>query len=156
MKIGIRDATLNDTETLFNWANDVETRKNSFTTAAVDWAQHVLWFNKKLIDNTSKIYILLFDEKPIAVVRFEIKDTTIIGITVSPEYRGLGLGSKCLILACSKFWENNNTDILAYIKIENIASQRIFKKAGFQFLKEDFFNGLKCIILKAENGKQLS
>jgi RimJ/RimL family protein N-acetyltransferase len=149
MKITIKEATINDAKILFDWANDPVTRQNSFNSKAISWNDHILWLNKKLINPTSKIYIVHFNEKPVGVVRFDENETTIIGITVAPDHRNMGLGSQILIYACKKFWENNNTDILAYVKKENISSQHVFEKAGFSFLRNDIVNQNPCLILKA-------
>lgn len=150
MQIGIREATLNDAVILFEWANNPETRQNSFNKHNIEWHNHINWLKKRLYTPSCKIYILLINEKPVGVVRFDINETTIIGITVAPDHRGLGLGADFLKIACNTYWKSNGNDVLAYIKKENIASLRVFEKAGFTFLKEDVFNGFECLILKAE------
>lgn len=150
MKIEIRDATINDAEILFEWANDQNTRQNSFNPETIEWNNHISWLRKKLIDPLTKIYILYHQHKQIATVRFDTNKNTIIGITVAPSHRGLGLGSEILKIAINNFWINNNSEIFAYIKKENIASKRIFEKAGFRFFKEDITNCIECIILKAK------
>jgi RimJ/RimL family protein N-acetyltransferase len=150
MKIEIRDATINDAEILFEWANDLNTRQNSFNPETIEWNDHISWLRKKLLDPLTRIYILYYHHKQIATVRFDTNKNTIIGITVAPSYRGLGLGAEILKIATNNFWINNNDEIFAYIKKENIASQRIFEKAGFRFLKEDIANSIDCIILKAK------
>lgn len=150
MEIGIRGATINDADILFDWINDSETRENSFNSGTIDWNDHIQWLKIKLDDPASKIYILKYNEIPVGVVRFEINETTIIGITVAPDHRGMGLGAEILKTACNTFWENHADSILAYIKKGNVASQRVFEKSGFTFQKEDIFSGIECLILKAE------
>ena len=149
MKIGIREATINDATILFDWANDAKTRENSFNSGPIEWNDHIQWFKKKLADPTSKTYILQYNEMPVGVVRFEINKTTNIGVTVAPDHRGMGFGAKIIKTACNTFWRNNTDYILAYIKKGNIASQRVFEKAGFNFLREDKVNNIECLILKA-------
>jgi RimJ/RimL family protein N-acetyltransferase len=149
MEIGIREDTINDAKILFDWANDLETRDNSFNSEIIDWNNHIRWFKNKLNDPASIIYILHTNEKPVGVVRFEVNETTIIGVTVTPNCRGMGLGTEILKTACNTFWKNNTDSILAYIKKGNIASLRVFEKAGFIFLREDNVNNIKCLILKA-------
>lgn len=150
MKIGIREATINDATIIFDWANDPETRENSFNSEAIEWDDHIQWFKKKLIDPTCKIYILQYNETAVGVVRFDVNETTIIGVTVAPSHRGTGLGAEILKTACNTFWENNTDAVLAYIKKGNNASQRVFEKAGFTFLGEDKINKNECLILKAK------
>lgn len=155
MIIGIRDATINDAQILFDWANDPVTRQNSFNSRTIDWHDHIQWLKKRLIDQVSKTYILHIDRKPIGVVRVDVNETAIISLTVESDHRGMGLGAEILKIACNTYWGNNTGEILAYIKKDNIASQHVFEKAGFTFLKDDIFNGFEYLILKAErNGKQ--
>lgn len=155
MEIGIREAIIDDAKILYDWACDPETRQNSFNTKPLEWNDHILWLKDRLMDPSVKIYILHLTNKLIGVVRFEVDDTTIISITVAPSLRGMGLGDKLLNVACNKYWEDNASDILAYIKKGNIASQRIFEKAGFTFQSEVIHNSFKCLILKIEkNGRQ--
>lgn len=147
MNIAIREATTNDTQLLFEWANESVTRQNSFNPNPIDWNSHVVWFNKKLKDTNCKIYIFQINDDPIGVVRFETGINTIIGITVAPNKRGMGLGSIILKKACNKFSTISNQNILAYIKKDNVSSQKAFEKAGFAFYKEAFYNDIACIIL---------
>lgn len=149
MGIGIREATENDTSIIFDWANNSETRKNSFSSAPIKWDEHIHWFKRKLGDASCKVYILENNENSIGVVRFEINETTIIGVTVAPDYRGMGFGDEIIKIACKTYWRINPAPILAYIKKGNIASQRVFEKAGFSFLREDKINNTECLILKA-------
>jgi RimJ/RimL family protein N-acetyltransferase len=148
MKIGIREATINDAIILFAWANDTETRKNSFNSGSIEWHDHIHWFKNKLADPTVKIYIL-HNEMPVGVVRFEINETTIISVTVAPDYRGMGFGAEIIKTACNTLWGIYNDPVLAYIKKGNIPSQRVFEKAGFTFLREDKINNIEFLILKA-------
>jgi RimJ/RimL family protein N-acetyltransferase len=150
MKIEIREATLNDAQLLFNWANDPVTRQNSFNSKTIYWNDHILWLKKRLVDPANKIYILNSDDNPIGVVRFEGIENTIIAVTVAPGHRGMGLGAEIINRACNKFWESNNSDILAYVKKENVASLRAFEKAGFILIGNDIVNQGECLILKVE------
>ena len=151
MGIGIREATDNDATIIFEWANNSETRNNSFNSGVIKWKDHLHWFKEKLSDDSCTIYILHYNEISVGVVRFEINETTIIGVTVAPDFRGKGFGAEIIKTACQTFWRINSDPILAYIKKGNIASQRVFEKAGFNFLKEDNINNIECLILKATN-----
>lgn len=66
--------------------------------------------------------------------RHDIKDNYIVGpIQVMPEYRKCGVGAMllgeltgCIIKKCQEVC------IYAYIRTENIASQKLFEKCGFE------------------------
>jgi RimJ/RimL family protein N-acetyltransferase len=151
MGIGIRKATLDDAKILFNWANDSETRQNSLNSEIIDWEDHIQWLKGKIDDPKYSIYILFTEIKPIGVVRFDYNESAVVSISVAPEERRKGIGSKILLIACQYFWESNTESIIAYIKKGNIASQRIFEKSGFNFLKESRYKNITCITLIAHN-----
>jgi RimJ/RimL family protein N-acetyltransferase len=142
-----RLANIGDAQLLFEWANESITRKNSFNPDPIKWEDHLDWLNRKLTESTTEIYIFQIGDNPIGVVRFETSDNTIIGITVDPNMQGKGFGPKVLRLACDKFGGTHNNNILAYIKKDNIPSQKIFEKAGFTFLKDDIYQGTDCKVL---------
>jgi RimJ/RimL family protein N-acetyltransferase len=60
-----------------------------------------------------------------------------VSITVNPQMRGRGLGARLLSAAIAERRnEMGNPDLIARIKPENAASQRIFDKAGFELEEE--------------------
>ena len=150
MKIEIRDATINDAQLLFNWANDPVTRQNSFNSKNIGWNEHILWLKKRLNNPAYRIFIFKSNNEPLGVVRFDGIENAIINVTVAPDHRGKGLGAEIIRMACFRFWESNNSYILAYIHKENVTSQRAFKKAGFIFLRSGIINNHECLILKVE------
>lgn len=146
----VRDVELSDAELLFEWANDPDTRLDSFHTEIIAWDTHLSWLKNKLKETNRSFFLFFQDKESIGVARFETKGEIVIGITVAPHHRGKGLGSLMIQLACSRFHETNDADVLAYIKKSNIQSQKSFEKAGFDFLRYDTFNGEDCLILIAK------
>ena len=74
-----------------------------------------------------------------------------VGISISPKFRGISLGEKILKESAQKFKQKFSTinKITAYIKNENIASIKIFEKAGYNMLLENDiknFNARKYIL----------
>lgn len=121
---------------LYQWVNEVECRKNSFNTNAIPYDQHVNWCYEKLRSNDTSIYIVLFDKKiPIGQIRLvKRKAEIIISYSVDKKYRGKGYGTKFIELIV----DNNNLidakdsiTLVAEVKKDNIASQKIFEKCGF-------------------------
>jgi len=151
-KISIREASSSDLEITFQWANDSETRKNSFYSDAISLAEHSDWFREKLKSNQSKMYIVSLGNTKIGFVRFEIEVEATIGIVIAPEYRGIGLASAIIDLACTRFWkgQTNSVPVCAFIKKNNEASVRSFLKAGFNFERDDVVNGVYCQVFKKE------
>jgi len=151
MNINIRSAEKEDAEYLFKLANDPGTRKNSFNPKPIEWSEHKSWFSEKLKDPDSYIYIFTLEKQSIGTVRIDKrKDKTIIGVTLDPNYRGRGLGSKIIRLGCNEFWKDNENAILAYIKKDNIGSVKSFEKAGFIYYSESIIEYAESLILIAK------
>jgi RimJ/RimL family protein N-acetyltransferase len=150
MNLDIGEVTEKDAKLLFEWTNDPVTRENSFNTSPVKWNDHVLWLNKKLNDPFCKMFIFHQNNQPVGVVRFDTDENTIIGVTVAPTHRGMGIGAEIIKMGCLKFWEISHQDIMAYIKEGNLASLHAFEKAGFSFYKNDIYNNFACLILTAK------
>lgn len=144
MELKIRKAEINDAEYLFTLANDPVTRKNSFSSELIDWDSHIKWLEQKVNDSNSFIYIVTKDNKKIGTVKFEIKDEVVIGVTVDPNHRGLGLGAFIIEKGCQKFWTLNEENIIAYIKTSNKASKKIFERAKFKLVEEVVIRNMNC------------
>jgi RimJ/RimL family protein N-acetyltransferase len=144
MKINWRKATIEDSELYFNWANDKTVRLNSYIKDEINYRNHLTWFRNKLNSNDCYFY-LFFDEKanPLGQVRIDKSNNEIVsGISIDENYRGQGLGSKMLMIACENYFkEYPGSEITAYIKKQNIASTKIFSKAGFIKTEELIVHG---------------
>lgn len=144
----IRTALIDDAELLFEWSNDSVTRANSFNSKLISYYEHITWLHSKLASNKSLLYVIEFGQKPIAVVRLEKNEETVISLVVAPEARGRGYAADCIKLTCDLYRKKNTDSILAYIKTDNIASIKSFKKAGFVMVKESNINKSPCYIFK--------
>ena len=139
MKIIPRKAVESDLELYFDWANDIDTRNNSFNSQTIDFQTHTSWFLRKIVDNNT--LMLVFENEdtiPVGQVRIEQKhEENIIGISIDKNFRGLGLAVQMLENTCKLFFEEFDEKIIhAYIKKNNLASVKSFNKAGFQEEKE--------------------
>jgi RimJ/RimL family protein N-acetyltransferase len=119
----------------FDWANDPDTRRQSFNSEPIVWETHEAWFVRKLTDQNA--LLLVFETEtgePIGQARFEkqLDGEVVIGVSLDEAYRGRGLASQLVAdgcAACRKRWDN--VPVLAYIKPGNVASIRAFERAGF-------------------------
>lgn len=144
VKITFKTASVNDCELMFKWANDVETRKNAFNSNPIDFLSHVAWFNTLNLNN-----VLIFhdvENTPIGVVRIDYKnDEWVVTTMVDSNHRGKGYASEMLKIATHEFLKKNNiSKIIAYIKISNTASKKVFDKAGFTLEKVIELQGFSC------------
>lgn len=127
---------------LFEWANDDDVRKNAFNTSKICYSEHITWFNKMLKDNNIRQYILYDENQPIGQIRFNITlDTALIDYSISPIFRGRGLGKCMLDLAKKKAIDEIPiiNKLLGLVKYENVASAKTFEKCGYiKKIKKDY------------------
>jgi spore coat polysaccharide biosynthesis protein SpsF len=138
----------------FKWANDSLVRKNSFNQAEIDFNQHVNWFKNKL-NSENCFFYLFFGDMNDAVGQVRIdksSEEVVIGISIDESHRGKGLGVIMLNQACDDYLLRfPQTDFIAYIKEENIASVNQFSKAGFIMMQSVLINECKSYKFKKTN-----
>ncbi|MHB8512622.1 MAG: GNAT family N-acetyltransferase [Actinomycetota bacterium] len=127
----IRKARAEDSELVFGWANDPVTRASSISTSVIEWPEHTRWFAQRLEDSETDFFIVLSDQdEAIGTVRFEFE---IIGVNIAPSFRGQGIGTAAIRIACEEYFKlrPDSHVVIAFIRPENRASQHAFEKAGF-------------------------
>jgi len=138
--LAIRPATQLDSQDLFDWRNDPQTRAVSLSTDEVTWDGHVRWFEASLANERRRIYICTSNlddsEQAIGMVRFdedEVGTSAEVSINLNPQARGRGLGYPSLVSGISAFTAERSgvIRIVAKIRATNAASLAIFTKAGF-------------------------
>ncbi|WP_269623231.1 GNAT family N-acetyltransferase [Prochlorococcus marinus] len=128
---------------VWEWRNEILTRRMSKNTEAIDWNEHSQWFKNALIDKNKIIYIGELNNKSMGIVRFEKEDsnqsTYTISITIAPVYRGKGYAEILLKKAVKRLAEEVGDIklIIAEIKKENVKSISLFKKCYFKLHKTE-------------------
>lgn len=138
-KISIRKATSLDVHITYEWANDKDTRLNSFSSQPISFENHQSWWQAKMKDSEALYLIGELDGSAACLIRFDkIADgaSYIIGINLDPIYRGKRLSHQILQAACNEFFNVKSLPIEAYIKPDNMPSVKTFEKAGFRFVKQ--------------------
>jgi RimJ/RimL family protein N-acetyltransferase len=131
--INRRLADFQDAGLLFDWINDVEVRRQSLNSNPISWENHLIWFWKKLFEEKSEVYLYFNGLEPIGMVRLDSeRDSKIkkISYLVSPNQRGKGFGTK-MIDDISNTIESNKYRLIAEVKHDNTASNKIFEKTNF-------------------------
>ena len=137
MNIYLKPADIGDCDILFEWANDPETRRQSFNSNPIAYEDHVSWFNSKLQSPDSRIFILYSDDSPCGTIRLDrINDSSsfLISYNIAPQARGRGLGKEILRLAFKEV--STPSALVAFVKPENIASRHCFESLGFRRSEE--------------------
>lgn len=135
--IKLRKITKNDLEILWHWANEPAARKSAFSSTEITWETHISWFNSKLNDPNTYIFIAenSFNE-PVGQIRFEDSEGfgAVIDVNIDKNQRGLGIGNLLINTAVEKIFRETPIEIVhAFIKPTNIGSIKVFEKAQFIF-----------------------
>jgi len=124
----VRKATSDDALEVWAWRNDPLTREMSKNRNEVSRASHLYWFTDAVEDLGRTILIGEADCHKVGMVRFDHGHATEVSINVNPEFRSRGYGHPLLMAALR--WAPD--DVWAEIRDENLASQRLFERAGFR------------------------
>jgi UDP-2,4-diacetamido-2,4,6-trideoxy-beta-L-altropyranose hydrolase len=119
---------------LWEWANDPDVRPVSFATETISWERHLQWFNAKLRDPNAVLYLVVDPEDvPAGQVRYQIDGTSAaVSISLAPQFRGKGYGQIVLEMATRDLFRTTPVrQIDAYVKPNNMASLRLFNRAGY-------------------------
>lgn len=133
-RIHLRPATAADAELLFSWANDAETRRQSFSPAPIAWHEHCAWLDRVLADPHRQLWIAVDPAgRPLGQVRGDAQDEgAVLSLGLAPERRGQGLAVPVIAAACRALASAGRAWVDAAIRTGNTASQRAFARAGFR------------------------
>lgn len=137
----LRKATKEDSQRLFDWRNDAETRQQSLNIASVEWSTHKHWLAKTLVNPDRQLFIFEEDGAPAGTCRIDRetengREVFELSWTIAPEQRGKGLGRKMLgeLLALETL---QGKLVKAVIKSDNLASVKMVEKFGFCFERNE-------------------
>jgi len=131
----LRRVTQADCMLLFYWVNEPEVRRYSFSQAPVPLEIHQNWFEKKLLDENSFIFIAEINSQPAGMIRFDIQESeALISYLLAKAFRGKGLGTAILTKGIQAFRAfNPKADkVIGLVQSHNIASIKAFEKSGFR------------------------
>jgi len=132
--IELRFAELNDSRFLYDLHNDTSVREQSFNNKKTTIDEHENWFTNSLSDVEKQIFIIFNRELKLGQIRLDYSNATAtISISIDQKYRGLGVAK----LALKNLLNNPNlvkpsiTKLLAFVKLDNLASKKLFQSLGF-------------------------
>jgi UDP-2,4-diacetamido-2,4,6-trideoxy-beta-L-altropyranose hydrolase len=129
-----RTISADDIDLIFDWANDPDSRRNSFNPKPITHDEHGIWFRRKLQDKNCLYLIGLVDDVPAGQVRLDVdNDRGTISFSVAKDFRGKGYSTE-LLLGITQYAAKhfcNLATIIGKVKRENIASRKEFLRAGF-------------------------
>lgn len=138
----IRRAQVSDAKFLYDCRNASSTRKMMLNKSHFEFSDHKKWVKKNLKSKTCYIYIGEKKNINVGVVIFNTNQLFLnadVSITLHENFRGKLLSTELLKKSIIKFSKDYKfkINLVAVVKMNNIKSLRIFKKAGFLvYLKE--------------------
>ena len=132
--IRLRPVTAEDAALLFDWLNRPDSLAASLDTSApVAWDVHKGWFDARLADPQTRIWIVERDAATVGGIRLQDKgDGPEIAIYIDAAARGAGAAAAALGLALDEahsVWPGS--EVIARVRPDNATSRRLFEHAGF-------------------------
>ena len=136
----LRRAEKEDCRFLYELRNEEEVRKNSFQTGIFSYEDHVAWFERKLEEKNTRIYILEQDGERIGQARVDLEGQNgEISYALCLRARGRGY-SKWMLGSIEEELREQAVcrKLIAEVKRENIASQKIFETLSYIAVPADY------------------
>jgi UDP-2,4-diacetamido-2,4,6-trideoxy-beta-L-altropyranose hydrolase len=142
--IEFRPVRPDDSDMLYHWANNPETRKQSFSTGPIPIDRHHQWFAEKTRSPIILFLIGMDGDVPVGTIRFELDgDAALVNFTVDPAQRGRGYGTGILFhgirYAMTKRYARRFTGL---VKTSNLLSMKCFIKSGFNKIEDRLIDGV--------------
>lgn len=148
-RISLRPVTADDCELLLDWVNDPEVRRVSFSSAPIGGDEHRAWFERKLVDRSCIIYVVIDPKaEPVGQIRFDLQGESeaVISLSIAAPRRGRGLGTEAIRLGTAEATRSARLSAVhAYIKPENAGSLRAFAAAGYAPPKRVTYRGTAAL-----------
>lgn len=133
-ELKIRRASISDAGMLFEWRNDIETRKYFRNAAPLSLSGHMSWFSRILASERSELLITACGEDPVGCLRFDIDgEKAEVSIYLDPSRHGQGWGTRSLHQAMEWMYSEHPlvTLFIADVIAENSASAKLFHRCGY-------------------------
>ncbi len=150
-ELTVRPADAQDVLSIWRLANDPTVRRHSLSTAPIPLAVHRQWFQRKLSDAATCMWVLDLHRTVVGTVRYDRTEPGAAGISiqVAAALRRRGLASHLLRSTCQAACRTLNTPVLrAVIRPQNLASAQTFAKAGFHQVDHRPVHGQDCRIFE--------
>lgn len=142
-EVRLKKASWEDLDFLFQLRNDPEVRNNSFHNQPIPIEKHREWFDRKLKEESCKMFVLESVKEQLGQVRIENRIENLqsrnvwqISYSIIRGYRGKGYGEEMLRLLELKLG-NNNMVLTGEVRQGNIQSQKVFRKLGYLEMKQE-------------------
>lgn len=134
--VKLRRAEIDDLDLVFSWQSNPIIRQYFRNSQPVTYDEHVLWYNKAIIDTNYHFYIITYYGYSAGLIRLDALENNEmeISILISPEFQGNNLASIALNKIVQQYC---STVILAHVATKNAASHKLFSRANFAKINEN-------------------
>jgi RimJ/RimL family protein N-acetyltransferase len=135
LSLNLRPAERGDSDRLFEWVNRPDSLVAKLrTTAPIPRADHDRWFAARLAAEDCLIWIAEVDGAAVGQVRCERRGNAFeVDIYLEAAQRRRGLALRMLEVAVARVRaEYQDARLIARVRTGNVASRRLFQRAGFQ------------------------
>lgn len=140
LPVRLRSMQEDDAATLFGFQTAPGARAYARKPQSPTWDEHRAWFGNRLTNKTCPIYMVEAGGMPAGMVRLDeiatAEGAVEVSILIDPNAHGQGLGQVALRLLRLR---HPDLTVIANVKPENVASQRIFEKAGYRRISPDWY-----------------
>jgi UDP-2,4-diacetamido-2,4,6-trideoxy-beta-L-altropyranose hydrolase len=139
VSLTLRAAGSYDVDLYFEWANEEDVRLNSINGDLITYDRHIKWFNAKLAESDSKLFVLDLLNRPVGQIRINLNadDYWVVGFSIEKKYRGMGFGKQIIKVLLERY---PDFKFLAYVKTSNVASKKAFQSNNFVRLNDEAIN----------------
>jgi len=137
MRWSFRKVEAKDSDIIFNWRNNPEVYRYLFHAGPIDIESHEQWLKRITNDNSILFLMASFEGRDVGTIRFNFNSEFTeaeVGIYLSPDLHGKGLSSVMLSEAENEAKRRVGSlrKIIARVIPENVASEKMFGKTGYQ------------------------
>lgn len=150
MKVGIRKATISDSDFIFSLVSEPTTRDVSFNQEVITREQHDSWYTQAISSNNILYFVIEDTDTGEEVGQIRVNREGTVSLTIGENYRGRGYAPGSVI-ELVRYLETSTEfpgleAIYAYIRERNIKSGKTFLRAGFERTGTAQLYGHDCII----------
>lgn len=128
----LREATVDDVDLYYRWANDPVVRQQSFSSETIPYSEHIAWFRASLISATCRMYVFCDGAYPLGQIRFDlVDDVAHISYLLDPAARGRGLAKTLINLAVDYAAAEGTRSFKAKVRHGNDRSATVLLGSGF-------------------------
>ena len=134
IELGCRLITIEDSDDVLSWRNDVGSRKMSINTNIISSIEHKNWFTEMLNNSSHLGFVGEINGEKIGVVFMKIhRGNARVSININPLYRGKKLAVSLLRISIKEVQKllPQIDQFIAEIKNTNTASIKVFVQNGF-------------------------